>query len=341
MRYRACITGWGKYVPERILTNQDLERMVDTSDEWIRSRTGIRERRVAADHETVSSMAAAAGSRALALAGVEAGELDLIIVATCTPENFLPAAACVVQDRLGARRAAAFDLNVACAGFMYALATGAQFIETGAYRRVLVVGAEVLSRIVDWTDRTTCVLFGDGAGAVVLEAGTQGGLRTFFLAADGAGGPLLYSHGFCHAPAAGVVDHYIHMNGPEVFRFAVGAMANAARRVTEAAGLAMEDVDLFIPHQANYRIVAAAAKSLGIPMDRVYVNLDRYGNTSAASVPLALAEAADDGRLRPGDRVVMVGFGAGLSWAASLVEWVAAPVAPAVAVEDAAGAGNP
>jgi len=323
----AHVVGWGKYVPRRVVTNDDLSRMVDTSDEWIRTRTGIRERHLADEGETTATMALEASRRALEVARVSPAQLDLIIVATVTPDHLFPATACLVQDALGADHAAAFDLSAGCSGFIYALAVAAHLLETGAYRTALVVGAETLSRITNWSDRATCVLFGDGAGAVVLQAGeNEGGVLATVLGADGSGGNLLIlPAGGSRWPASHrtVAEgmHYLRMQGREVFRFAVRKMPAATREVLERADLSLEDVDLVIPHQANRRIIDAAARALGIPEKAVYVNLDRYGNTSAASIPIALCEAAEEGRIQPGDLVVCVGFGAGLTWGAAAVRW--------------------
>lgn len=326
MRY-AHITGWGKYVPQRVLTNDELAQMVETSDGWIRDRTGIAERRIAGPNDTTASMGLAAAIEALDVAGVSGSQLDLIIVATTTPEHLFPATACLVQDALGATRAGAFDLSAACSGFVYGLSMGADAIKAGSANTVLVIGSETLSRIVNWKDRNTCVLFGDGAGAVVLQSSDQpGGVLSTLLRADGSGGDLLI------VPAGGSKQpltpealernlHTIQMNGREVFRFAARVMDRATREVIYKAGWTTDQVDIFVPHQANLRIIELAAKSLGVPLDKFYCNIARYGNTSAASIPIALAEAAGSGVLRPKDRVVMVGFGAGLTWAAAAMEW--------------------
>jgi len=327
VRSYAHIVGWGKYVPRRVVTNEDLSRMVDTSDEWIRTRTGVRERHLADEGETTATMALEAARRALEVARISPAQLDLIIVATVTPDHLFPATACLVQDALGATHAAAFDLSAGCSGFVYGLAVAAHLLETGAYRTALVVGAETLSRITDWSDRATCVLFGDGAGAVVLRAGeNEGGVLATVLGADGSGGDLLMlPAGGSRWPASHrtVAEgmHYLRMQGREVFRFAVRKMPAATREVLEKAHLSLDDVSLLIPHQANRRIIDAAARALGIPEEAVYVDLDRYGNTSAASIPIALCEAAEEGRIQPGDLVVCVGFGAGLTWGAAAVRW--------------------
>ena len=328
------IAGWGKYVPERVLTNHDLARLVDTSDEWIVTRTGIRERHIAAPHEGTASMALAAAQRALDRAGARGADVQLIIVATVTPDYQFPAVACLLQAALDAR-AGAMDLQAGCSGFVYALVTAVQFLRGGLYDRVLVIGAETLSRILDWTDRSTCVLFGDGAGAVYLEAADEQGGEDCILAcelgAEGANPGALYMHGAARPPAAAppggtlpTVDgeaRYVTMDGQEVFRFATQIMGRTVERVARDAGWRLEEVDLIIPHQANLRIIQAAARSLGLPLARFYVNLDRYGNTSSASVPLALNEAIEEGRLRPGHRVVLAAFGAGLTWAATAMRW--------------------
>jgi len=323
----AGIVGLGTYVPERVLTNFDLEKMVETSDAWIRERTGIRERRIAAPDEATSDLATAAARAALADAGIAADEVDLVIVATATPDMLFPATACIVQEKLDARRAGAFDVLAGCSGFIYALACGAQFISSGAMDTVLVVGAETLSRILNWEDRNTCVLFGDGAGAVVLRpVPREKGILATLLGADGSGGALLQlPAGGSRLPASHrTVEeklHYVQMNGREVFKFAVRVMGDAALEVAREAGLEPGEIDLFIPHQANVRIIDAAARRLGLPMDKVVINVDRYGNTSSASVPLALADALNAGRIRAGDNIVMVAFGAGLTWAAAAVRW--------------------
>jgi 3-oxoacyl-[acyl-carrier-protein] synthase-3 len=330
----ARISGLGKYVPERILTNADLERMVETSDTWIRERTGVQERRIAADDETCSTLSYRAGLQALDQARVAPEELDLIIVATCSPDGMLPSVASYVQEQLGARHAMAFDINATCVGFLTALATATQFIENGTYQKILVIGAEVLSRIIDWTDRGTCVLFGDGAGAVVLETSDRGGPLSFVLHSDGTQARALYAHGPAARPRDGgskaLSDHpvsrdggcyFVQMDGKAIFKFAVQAMEQATREALAGAHLAVDDIDLLVPHQANLRIIEATAKRLNLPMERAMVNLDRYGNTSAASIPMALREAFDEGRLHDGDRIVLVAFGGGLVWGAMVVDW--------------------
>ncbi len=326
----AHITGWGACAPENVVTNDDLAQLVPTSDEWIRGRTGIRERRVAGPDEYTSTFATRAGQRALELANLDPARLDMVIVATSTPDQMIPSTACVVQDALGATNAAAFDLVAACSGFVYGLSIGTAMIRNGDVDNVLVIGAEALSRVMDWTDRATCVIFGDGAGAVVLQASElPGGVLRSALHADGSGGDLIQI-GF------GVRNPYtienvtsgaslLKMSGSEVFRFATRILSQSVKEVTEPAGLALDDIDLIIPHQANTRILQVAAKQLGVPMERMFVNLDRFGNTSAASVPLALVDAIDAGRVHAGDRVVLVAFGGGLTWASCLVEWCYGP----------------
>ena len=323
----AQIVGWGMYVPSEILTNDDLASMVDTSDDWIQARTGIIGRRIAAPKETTATMSIRAARDALRVANANPARLDLIIVATATPDYPFPATACLVQDALGAAKAGAFDLSAGCTGFVYALAVGSQMIISGAYDQVLVIGAETLSRIVNWADRDTCVLFGDGAGAVLLQASAvPGGVLSAVLGADGSGGDLLMlpAGGSRHPASAETVAqglHYVQMNGREIFRFATRVTAKAARQALAEADVNLEDISLFISHQANGRIIQSAAKSLKLPPEKVFVNLDRYGNTSSASVPIALSEAIEQGRVKRDDHLVMVGFGAGLTWAAVVVKW--------------------
>ncbi|MFC5986295.1 beta-ketoacyl-ACP synthase III [Marinicrinis lubricantis] len=321
------ILGTGKYVPERVLTNKDLEQMVDTNDEWITSRTGIKERRIAAEHEATSDLAYHASMEALRNAGISADDLDLIIVATITPDMAFPSTACILQEKLGAKKAAAFDLAAACSGFIYSLANASNFIAMGTYKHVLVVGAECLSRITDYTDRNTCVLFGDGAGAVVLGEVPEGrGFKSFELGSDGSGGELLkLAAGGSRNPASAETienkQHYIHMEGREVFKFAVRIMGSAADEALRKAGCTKEDIDFLVPHQANIRIIQAALQRLELDEDKCIINLPFYGNASAASIPLALAEANENGRLREGDTVLLVGFGGGLTWGASVLVW--------------------
>lgn len=337
MATRARIAGIGKYLPDRILTNHELERMVQTSDTWIQERTGVRERHIAADHETASTLGIEAARKALAQAEIEPSELDLVIVATTSPDGMFPAVASYVQDGLGAQNAGAFDINAACVGFLSAFATASQFIAGGVYQKVLVIGSEVLSRIVNWQDRGTCVLFGDGAGAVVLEASERGGPLSFVLHSDGAGAQALCAKGPCGRPDE--VDpgsYFIEMDGRHIFKFAVQAMEQATTEVASRAGWHVDDIDLLVPHQANLRIINATAKALGLPPERAMINVDRYGNTSSASIPMALQEANEQGRLHDGDRVVLVAFGGGLVWGAMALEWV--PVGPVRAQAAAAHA---
>jgi len=329
----AHITGWGMAIPERILTNDHLSQMVETSDQWIQEMTGIRERRIVSENQTTASLATEASLQALEVANLKPSELDLIIVSTSSPEHIFPSTACIVQDQLGATKAGAYDLMAACTGFIYALASGAQAIQSSAARNVLVIGSETLSRFTNWKDRNTCILFGDGAGAFVLQASDQpGGVLSSILRSDGSGGDLLsLPAGGSQMPASQETvqngQHYIHMNGREVFRFATRVIAQATREAVEAAKLTLDDVSLIIPHQANIRIIETAARGLNVPMERFMINIDRYGNTSTASIPIAACEAIEQGKLKAGDRVVFVGFGAGLTWGATLVEW-SGPILP-------------
>jgi 3-oxoacyl-[acyl-carrier-protein] synthase III len=321
------ITGVGSYVPQRILSNADLERMVETSDEWITTRTGIRERRLAAENEATSDMAVEAAKRAMAKAGVTPDQIDLIIVATITPDRLFPSTACIVQDRIGAVRAAAFDLEAACSGFVYALEVGSQFVASHTYNTVLIIGAEKMSAFVDWTDRNTCVLFGDGAGAAVLQHRPDSqGLLTTCLGSDGGKSELLQVPGggsACPATADSVSKklHFLRMDGKETFKNAVNAMVSAAHEVLGRCGVTVDQLACIIPHQANQRILSAVAERLEAREDQLYVNVDRYGNTSAASVAIALDEAVSQGRIKRGDLVLLVVFGAGLTWGAALIEW--------------------
>lgn len=330
----AHITGWGMAVPERVLTNADLERMVETSDEWIRTRTGIRERRIAAPEESTATLATRAALQALQRAHVSPQEVDLIIVSTSSPDHLFPATAALVQDAIGAMRAGAFDLLAACTGFIYALSMAANAIRSGSIRTALVIGAETLSRIVNWQDRNTCILFGDGAGAFVLQAAEQpGGLLAEVLHADGSGADLLtLPAGGSKLPASAETVaqglHFVHMNGREVFRFATRVMAEAVEEVLAKAGLSKEAVTVIVPHQANRRILEAAARGLKLPLEKFVINLDRYGNTSTASIPIAVCEAVAEGRIRPGDTVVFVGFGAGLTYGAAVARWTGPLVPP-------------
>ncbi|MGH9190026.1 MAG: beta-ketoacyl-ACP synthase III [Acidimicrobiales bacterium] len=321
----AAIRGWGMAVPARRVTNHDLALRVDTSDEWIVERTGIRERRVADDGETTASLAIEAGASAIKAADLSPADIGLCIVATCTPDQPLPPTGSFVQDGLGLG-CGAFDLDAACSGFVYALVVGSSMLTAGRLDAVLVIGSETLSRIADPDDRSTCVLFGDGAGAVVLTPSDEPALLAWDLGSDGSAAGLLYvSAGGSRLPtsAATVAEgqHWLRMGGQEVFRRAVRAIVDSASNTLEAAGVEVGEVDLFVPHQANLRIIEAAGSRLGIPADRTMVNIDRYGNTSAASIPIALAEAADAGRLRPGSLVLLSGFGAGMSWASALLRW--------------------
>lgn len=328
---RAEIVGWGMYAPARVVSNIDLARIVDTSDEWIRSRTGIANRHLAAAHETTSMMSIEAARAALRTADANPHQLDLIIVATATPDYQLASTACQVQNALGATNAGAFDLSAGCSGFVYALAVGQQAIASGECDLVLVIGADTLSRTVDWQDRTTCVLFGDGAGAVLLRAThTNQGVLATLLGADGSGSEMLYipAGGSSIPASADTVAkglHYIRMNGGEVYRFATRILAEASENVVRKAGLKLADINLIVPHQANYRIIESAAKKMRLPVERFVINLDEYGNTSAASIPIALCDALARERIRPGDNLLMVGFGAGLTWAAAVVRWSVAP----------------
>src|SRR5438552_15948700 len=314
------ITGLGCYVPERVVTNHELAGIVETSDEWISSRTGIRERRVAAEHEAMSDLALPASRIALEQSGGRGSDLDVIIVATVTPDMAFPATAALRADVLGSADAAAYDLSAGCTGFMYALAQAYGMLAGGLAERALVVGGDILSRILDWSDRSTLVLFGDGAGAVVLERVESGGFLGFELGADGGGGKELTLPG----SGSRISDNgsrYLTMNGREVFKFATRVMVSSAEAVLDVCGKTVEDVDVYVPHQANVRIIDHAAKKLGFPEEKVVVNVDRYGNTSSGSIPLALADAAADGRLKPGRLVLMTGMGAGLTWGSALIEW--------------------
>lgn len=325
---RSCsIVSVGAYVPDKILTNADLERMVDTSNEWIITRTGIRERHVAAPNETTSDLAAKAALRALENGGVRPDEVDLIIVATVTPDMPFPSTACLVQQKTGATRAAAFDIEAACSGFIYALEIGQQFIQSRTYDTVLVVGAEKLTTLVDWSDRNTCVLFGDGAGAAVLQSRADShGLLATHMGADGSKGSVLcVPAGGSAIPASAASvqqrQHFIRMDGKETFRSAVQSMHAAATEVLRQCGLNIKQIKCVIPHQANRRIIDAVGERLGATPEQVYVNLDRFGNTSAASVAIALAEAVERGRIQRGDLILLMVFGAGFTWAAAVVEW--------------------
>jgi len=323
---QAVITGWGFYVPPKVLTNADLEAMVNTSDAWIFERTGIRERHIVEGDEVTSGMATKAAKEALARARMRGEDLDAIIIATTSPDYFLPTAACLVQESLGARKAAVFDLGAACAGFVYGLAVARGLVASGAVRKILLVGAETISRFIDWTDRATCVIFGDGAGAVVIEASAAGaGIQSTALHGDGRQKKhLRLEGGGALHPASrrdDLASDFIQMNGPEVFKLAVPAMADAAKEALAQAGLRLEDVDLFVPHQANARIIEAVAKRLGLDRSKVFIDIDRFGNTSAASIPIALCDAVGQGRVRQGDTLVFAAFGGGMTWGAAVVEW--------------------
>lgn len=321
------LTSVGSYIPAKILTNFHLEKMVETDDQWIRKRTGIEERRISADDMAASDLAIIASRRALEKAEISPNKLDLIIVATATPDMLFPATACLVQSQIGATNAAAFDLEIGCAGFLYALAVGSQFIANNAYDNVLIIGSEVLSRIVDWKDRQTCVLFGDGAGAVLLQSTNSGdGILSLVLGADGSGAEMLkMPAGGSRMPASPETVsqnlHYVKMNGRDVFEFAVKKMSQCTLQALEQCNLSVDEVDCFIPHQANYRIIKAVANRLNLPMEKVFININKYGNTSAASIPIALDEAVQEGIISDGNLVVLASFGAGLGWAASVLRW--------------------
>lgn len=323
---KGCIAGTGSYTPARVLTNADLERMVATSDEWIRERTGIRERRIAATGEACSDLAVQAGKRALTAAGLAATDLDMILVATCTGDYPLPATACLVQHQLGATKAAACDLSAACCGFIYALSVADAYVKNGM-RHVLVIGSEVMSAITDWTDRNTCVLFGDGAGAVIVSASDgERGILSTHLRSDGALCELIMvpGGGSRTPPSEKVIAErlqYIKMKGNETFKVAVRTLEEIARATLSANGLRVEDLDLYVPHQANVRILKAVIERLGLPIEKVLMNLDRYGNTSAASIPIALDEAVRERRVKDGSLVMLGAFGAGLTWASAVIRW--------------------
>ena len=324
-RLYSNLIGWGHYAPEKVLTNEELARMVDTTDEWIQSRSGIRERHIAGPDDFTSTMSSEAARRAMAQAGVTPEEIDFLIVATSSPDYITPPVSSIVQHQLGLKCGAMTTL-VGCTGFVYALVTADQFIQTGAYRTILVVGSELISRNLDWQDRTTCVLFGDGAGAVVLQATEKPcGLRAFDLGSDGSSFDAIIA--WCPGTAEPITHarieagrHYLRMNGREVFKFATTTMGAAIMRILQKAGVPPGDVDLFIPHQANARIIEYASQQIGLPPEKVVVNVDRYGNTSAASVPIALSEALSEGRAQPGDTLALIGFGAGLTWAATVFD---------------------
>ena len=321
------ILGLGSYVPEKVLTNYDLEKIVDTSNEWIVERTGIENRHIAAPEEATSDMATIAAQKALEDANVAAEEIDLVIVATASPDHAFPSTACLVQDHIGATKAAAFDLSAGCSGFVYGLAVASQMIKGGLYKKALVIGAETLSKIMNWEDRNTCVIFGDGAGAAVVGEVEEGlGILGIDLGSDGSGSIFLNQPaGGSRKPASHETveakEHFIHMNGNEVFKFAIQIMGKTAKKALDNAGLTPSDVDLLVPHQANIRIILSAAKRLKMPMEKVLVNVNKYGNTSAASIPIASCEAEKENRLKKGDTVLLVGFGAGLTWSSIALKW--------------------
>ena len=323
----ARIIGTGSYAPQKVVTNHDLEKLVETSDQWITERTGIKERRVVEKGQTTSDLAYEASHRALKSAGLSAEDLDLILVATVTPDTYLPSLACVLQDKLHAKKAAAFDIFAACSGFIYGLAVAQAFIESGMYTNILLVGAEVLSRFTDWEDRNTCVIFGDGAGAVVLQkhAGKRGVLSTH-LHSDGAFGDFITvpGGGALHPPSHDTVHkkmHYIKMKGNETFKVAVRALEDVVQEALEHNKVKAEDIDLLVPHQANLRIIQAMAQRLNMPMEKVVITIDKYGNTSAASIPMALDEAVRDGRIKENNLILLEAFGGGLTWASALLRW--------------------
>ncbi|WP_425807230.1 beta-ketoacyl-ACP synthase III [Desulfitobacterium sp. Sab5] len=327
MLHHVGIVGTGSYVPEKVLTNADLEKIVDTNNEWIVSRTGIKERHIAEPETPVSELCRKAAQKALEDANVAPEEVELIIVCTVTPDYAFPATAGLVADMIGAKHAAGFDLSAGCSGFLYGMTTAAQFIATGVYKTALVIGAETLSKLINWEDRSTCVLFGDGAGAAVLQPVEEGyGFLGYDLGADGSGGHLLTCLGGGSKNPASLETvqnklHTIRMAGSEVFKFAVRIMGEASFKALDRAGLKKEDIDFFVPHQANVRIIDSAVKRLGVDPEKVIINLDRYGNTSSASIPLALDEASRSGKINYGDNVLMVGFGAGLTWGAAVLKW--------------------
>ena len=331
MTTNALITGWGMYAPSRIMTNDELSTMVETSDEWIVSRTGIRERRIAADDETTATLSVHASRDALAVAGLEPKDLDLIILGTCTPDYYMPSTAVMVGDQLGATRAAGFDVMAACSGFIFSLATATAFVRSGMYRNVLVLGVELLSRFLDYSDRNTCVLFGDGAGAVIVSASDQpGGLTGLDMYSDGSGarGIIFPAGGSARPTTPQTVaegGHFVHMAGKEVYKYATRQLAESSQAALRDAGLGVADIDQFLFHQANIRIIESVQNAVGIPADRTYLNIERYGNTSAASVPMALVEAIAEDRIQPGDRLLMAAFGAGYTAGAAVVEWTADP----------------
>lgn len=323
----AHITGWGMHVPEPVLTNDDIAKLVETSDDWIRGRTGIRERHIARENEFPSTLGVEASLKALQVANLAPSELDLIICTSSSPEYIFPATACLIQDQIGATKAGAFDIQAACSGFIYSINMAAQAIRSGSIKNALVVGSETLSRFINWKDRNTCILFGDGAGAFVLQASDKpGGVLSAVMHSDGSGADLLtLPGGGARYPATETTihegKHFVYMDGKEVFRFATRVMGHATQESLQLAGLTTNDIQWIIPHQANYRIIETAAKYLKMPMDKFVVNVDRYGNTSTASIPIATVEAVEKGQVKSGDKIVFVGFGAGLTWGAMTVEW--------------------
>jgi 3-oxoacyl-[acyl-carrier-protein] synthase III len=344
------VTGWGMYAPERRLTNADLERVVDTNDEWIVQRTGIRERRVAAAHETTATLSAIAGKRAIAVAGLQPDDIDVILVATLTPDYWMPSTGALVKEAIGNTTAAAMDVMAACSGFVYAYSSADAYLRAGTFRHALVIGAETLSRFLDFSDRSTCILFGDGAGAVVLSASDEegGGLQGLEMTTDPDGAYMIWlPSGGARSPVSGQTlsrgEHFVRMEGKETYRYATKTLASSALTAIERAGWQPDEIDLFIPHQANIRIIESVAKGLDLPMEKMFVNVDRYGNTSAASVGIALAEAVDSGRIKVGDKIVLVAFGAGLTSGAIALEWTADPAAGAraAAVEPVASVREP
>ena len=326
MDIKAGIIGVGSYVPEKVVTNFDLEKIMDTSDEWIKTRTGISERRMVGENEATSDMASKAAIKALESAKIEAKDVDMIILATITPDSPLPATSCIIQEKIGAKNAAAFDLSAACSGFLYAMNISKRFVESGVYKNILIIGAETLSSVINYEDRTTAVLFGDGAGAAIISTVNEGGILSITNGADGSGKDYLKIPAGGSRIKAGEESiknklHTVQMSGSDVFKFAVRKMADESVRAVEKANLTLEDIDFLIPHQANIRIIESSAKRLKLEKDKVYVNLTKYGNMSSASIPVAIDEAYKEGKIQKGDKVVFVGFGGGLTWGASVVEW--------------------
>lgn len=324
---RASITGIGSYLPSKVLTNFDLEKMVDTSDDWIIQRTGIKERRIVENGQITSDLATQASLRAMEDAGVSPQDLDMIITSTITPDHIFPSTSCFIQQKIGASRAGAFDILAACAGFIYAISIGESFVNSGAMETILVVGAECLSKITDYTDRTTCVLFGDGAGAVIIQKSrTKHEILATNLAADGSQSDVLIMPGGGARNPASLESvqqrtHYIQFKGKEVFRLAINNITSLILETVEKNGISLQDIDLIIPHQSNYRIIEATMEKLGLPMEKAFVNIDKYGNTSSASIPIAIDEARKEGRLSKGDIVMLVAFGGGLTWGSSVIRW--------------------